>query len=373
MPLDGSYEPEIVASHAGLVYVHDDDPGIRRLKAGDGFQYLDPDDALVTDAGTLDRIRKLAIPPAYTDVWISPEPDGHIQATGRDARGRKQYRYHARWRESRDEGKFGRMAAFGRALPKIRTAVEADLARPGLPHDKVTALVVRLLELTLIRVGNDEYARTNRHFGLTTLLSRHAVVNGSTVRFEFKGKSGIKHSTGLTDRRLARVIKAVHDLPGQRLFQYVGEDGQRRPVGSTDVNAYLEAATGRHFTAKDFRTWAGTLAAAKALALQPHPASQTEAKHAVNLCIKATAGLLGNTPAVCRKAYVHPEVLKAFSDQALPASFTKADGEALERAVLRFLDGLAKRAGSRSSPRKLGPSPVQRSAAVLPGSPLPRG
>jgi DNA topoisomerase-1 len=346
VPLDGNLKPEIVARHAGLVYVHDDDPGIQRLRNGDDFSYLDPDGAPVTDPETLDRIRRLAIPPAYTEVWISTDPNGHIQATARDARGRKQYRYHARWRESRDEGKFGRMAAFGRALPKIRAAVDADLAKPGLPHDKVTALVVRLLELTLIRVGNDEYARSNKHFGLTTLLSRHAAVNGANVRFEFKGKSGVKHSTTLSDRRLARVIKAVHDLPGQRLFQYVGADGERRPVGSADVNAYLETVSGQHFTAKDFRTWAGTLAAAKALALQPNPASQAEARRALNLCIKAAAGLLGNTPAVCRKAYVHPEVLKAFSDQALPKSFAKADGEGLERAVLRFLDKLAKRAGS---------------------------
>jgi DNA topoisomerase-1 len=360
LPLDGSFEPEIVASRAGLVYVDDDDPGIRRLSVGDGFSYLDPDGTPVTDPETLDRIRALAVPPAYSDVWISTDPLGHIQATARDARGRKQYRYHARWRASRDEGKFGRMAAFGRALPKIRAAVDADLARPGLPHDKVTALVVRLLELTLIRVGNDEYARSNKHFGLTTLRSRHARVNGSEVRFEFKGKSGVNHSTGLTDRRLARVIKAVHDLPGQRLFQYLGADGQRRPIGSADVNAYLEAVTGRHFTAKDFRTWAGTLAAAKALALQPRPASQAEAKRALNLSIKATAGLLGNTPSVCRKAYVHPEVLKAFSDQALPASFAKADGEVLERAVLRFLDKLAKRADAARRNRILGPRPCGR-------------
>lgn len=344
MPLDGSFEPERVARHAGLVYVHDEDLTLRRIGSAHGFRYVDADDQPVTDAETLERIRHLAIPPAYADVRISPEPEGHIQAVARDAKGRKQYRYHPRWRETRDEGKFGRMAAFGRALPKIRAAVDADLARPGLPHDKVTALVVRLLELTLIRVGNDEYARTNKHFGLTTLLSRHATVNGTKVRFEFKGKSGVDHSTTLTDRRLARVIKAVHDLPGQRLFQFVDGEGQRHPVGSSDVNAYLEAATGRHFTAKDFRTWAGTLAAAKALALQPRPASQAEAKRLVNVCIKATAGLLGNTPAVCRKAYVHPEVLRAFSEQTLPASFTKVDGPEFERAVLRFLDKLARQA-----------------------------
>ena len=348
MPLDGSptleaSEPEVVAERAGLVYVHEDDAGITRHgKPPHGFSYRHPNGSEVRDKATLERIRHLAIPPAYTDVWISSDPDGHIQATGRDVKGRKQYRYHTRWSATRDEGKFARMAAFGRALPKIRAKVDQDLARPGLSHDKVTALVVRLLELTLIRVGNDEYAKTNKHFGLTTLLARHAKVNGATVRFEFMGKSGVKHSTGLRDRRLARAIKQVHDLPGQRLFQWVDADGARHPIGSADVNAYLEAATGKHFTAKDFRTWAGTLAAAKALAIQPAPASQTEAKRATNLCIKATAGLLGNTPAVCRKAYVHPEVLRAFAEQALPPSFAKAEGEAFERAALRFLDGLAK-------------------------------
>jgi DNA topoisomerase-1 len=341
LPLDGTIEPEIVASHAGLVYVHDNDPGLTRRRTKLGFDYLDPDDQHVTDEASLDRIRKLAIPPAWEQVWICSDPDGHIQATGRDLRGRKQYRYHERWRATRDEDKFARMAAFGRALPKIRAKVEQDLAVHGLSHDKVTALVVRLLELTLIRVGNDEYARANKHFGLTTLNTRHVEVAGNAVRFEFKGKSGVKHSTSLHDRRLARIIKAVHDLPGQRLFQYVDDDGRRHPVGSADVNAYLEAATGRHFTAKDFRTWHGTLAAAKALAMQPHPSSQAEAKRAVTLCIKATAGLLGNTPAVCRKAYVHSVVLDAFSERALPEAFATAEGEQFERAVLRFLDRLA--------------------------------
>jgi DNA topoisomerase-1 len=345
MPLDGSLEPEVFAAHAGLTYVHDDDAGIsRRGKGPHGFHYVRPDGSEVKDAATLDRIRHLAIPPAYTDVWISPDPDGHIQATGRDDRGRKQYRYHVRWSATRDEGKFGRMAAFGRALPKIRARVDADLAKRALSHDRVTALVVRLLELTLIRVGNDEYAKTNKHFGLTTLRSKHAKVHGASVKFEFTGKSGVKHATGLRDRRLARVIKQVHDLPGQRLFQWVDEDGQRHAIGSSDVNAYLRDITGQRFTAKDFRTWAGTLAAAKALALQPRPTSQAEAKRAVNLCIKATAGLLGNTPAVCRKAYVHPEVLKAFSEETLPPAFAKADGERFEKAVLRFLDKLAKKA-----------------------------
>jgi len=343
--LDGSLEPEAVAKHAGLVYVHDDDPGISRQgKAPPSYYYLRPDGSEVKDEATLERIRHLVIPPAYTDVWISLKANGHIQATGRDARGRKQYRYHPRWSATRDEGKFARMAAFGRALPKIRRKVDQDLAGRGLSHDKVTALVVRLLEMPLIRVGNDEYAKTNKHFGLTTLKTRHAKIDGSTVKFEFTGKSGVKHATGLNDRRLARVIKQVHDLPGQRLFQWVSADGDRHPVGSLDVNDYLHAVSGQSFTAKDFRTWAGTLAAAKALALQPRPKNQAEAKRAVNLCIKATAGLLGNTPAVCRKAYVHPEILKAFSEHALPPAFIKADGETFERAVLRFLDLLAKEA-----------------------------
>jgi DNA topoisomerase-1 len=342
LPLDGTVEPEIVASQAGLVYVHHEDPGVSRRRSKLGFDFYDADGRPVTDEATLERIRKLAIPPAWEQVWICPDPDGHIQAVGRDQRGRMQYRYHDRWRATRDEDKFARMAAFGRALPKIRAQVERDLAQHGLTHDKVTALVVRLLELTLIRVGNDEYAKANKHFGLTTLNTRHVEVAGNAVRFEFKGKSGVKHSTGVRDRRLARIVKAVHDLPGQRLFQYINGDGKPHPVGSADVNAYLEAATGQHFTAKDFRTWHGTLAAAKALALQPHPTSQTEAKHAVTLCIKATAGLLGNTPAVCRKAYVHPGVLEAFSEHALPSSFATAEGEKFERAVLRFLDKLAK-------------------------------
>lgn len=345
MPLDLTVEPEVVAVEAGLSYVHEGDPGIRREATPDGFDYVDPDGERVTEAATLERIRKLAIPPAYTDVWISTDPDGHIQATGRDARGRKQYRYHERWRSVRDGDKFARMAAFGRALPKIRAQVEKDLSSRGLTHDKVTALVVRLLELTLIRVGNDEYAKTNKHYGLTTLRSRHAKVQGAEVVFQFMGKSGVKHTAALKDRRLARIVRQVHDLPGQRLFQYVDESGERRPVGSSDVNAYLRRITGRNFTAKDFRTWAGTMAAAKALALQPHPETQAAAKRAMTLCVKATAGLLGNTPAVCRKAYIHPEVLTAFEGKALPPAFAKADGPAFERALLRFLDKLAKAEG----------------------------
>jgi DNA topoisomerase-1 len=241
----------------------------------------------VKDAETLARIRKLAIPPAYSDVWICPDPYGHIQATGRDAKGRKQYRYHPDWTALQAETKFARMAAFGRALPQIRERVNRDLAKPGLPREKVLAAVVRLLELTLIRVGNDEYARTNKHFGLTTMRDRHVSIEGSEVGFEFTGKSGIKHKTGLKDRRLARVIKACQDVPGQRLFQYLDREGQRHAIGSVDVNAYLKEISGEEqFTAKDFRTWAGTIAAAKALAMQPQPQSATEAKRLLTTCVR---------------------------------------------------------------------------------------
>ena len=329
------------AEAAGLTYVNDEDPGIRRRRSGVSFRYVAPDGKTVRDAATLDRIRKLAIPPAYEDVWICPDPNGHIQATGRDARGRKQYRYHERWRSVRDETKYARMAAFGRALPQIRARVDADLRRHGLPKDKVTAAVVRLLELTFMRVGNDEYAKSNKHFGLTTLRDRHARFHGAELEFVFKGKSGVEHRTSVHDRRLARIVKSCQDIPGQRLFQYYDAEGHRHPIGSSDVNAYLREITGEDFTAKDFRTWAGTIAAAKALAMQPPPANEREAKHAVTVCVKATAGLLGNTPAVCRSAYIHPEVLKAFADGRLPAHFAQAEGEAYETAVLAFLDALS--------------------------------
>ena len=342
MPLDGDQPNPAFAKAAGLVYVSDEEPGIRRLGASRaGFDYRGPQGKPVRDPETLERIRKLAIPPAYTDVWICPDPNGHIQATGRDARGRKQYRYHPHWREVRDETKFAHMAAFGRALPAIRERLNADLARHGLPREKVLAAVVRLLEATLIRVGNDEYARTNKHFGLTTLRNRHVHLHGAELTFEFKGKSGVTHNTGLHDRRLARIVKACQHIPGQRLFQYLDEAGHRRAIGSHDVNAYLREISGHDFTAKDFRTWNGTLAAAKALSLQPAPQSEAEAKRLTTLCVKATAGLLGNTPAVCRAAYIHPGVLTAFAEGRLPKGFAKAEGDRFEAAVLKFLDALA--------------------------------
>lgn len=322
---------------AGLTYVTDQDPGLRRKPArGSGFNYLDVDGKPVTDEKTLDRIRALAIPPAWTDVWISPRANGHIQATGRDARGRKQYRYHARWQAERGAGKYDRLLAFGRALPRLRKRVEEDLARRGLPREKVLAAVIRVMEMTLIRVGNEEYAKTNKSFGLTTLRDRHAKVGSSRAVFEFKGKSGKVHQTGFNDRRLARVVKACQDLPGQRLFQYLDEDGQRRAVESADVNAYIREALGDDFSAKDFRTWAGTVAAARALTM-PECADLSASKRNVNTCVKAVAGLLGNTAAVARSAYIHPAILDAYAEGKLDLKPGKEE-RAFELAVLRFLE-----------------------------------
>lgn len=322
---------------ARLTYVSDFDPGIRRKTAGHGFNYLDPNGKPVTDEATLDRIRKLAIPPAWTDVWIAPTERGHIQAIGRDVRGRKQYRYHERWREVRDGGKFDRLIAFGRALPKLRKQVDRDLARRGLPREKVLAAVIRVMEITLIRIGNEEYAKANRSFGLTTLRDRHARIGSQSAAFEFRGKSGKVHKTGFSDRRLARVVKACQDLPGQRLFQYLNEDGQRHSVESADVNAYLRDVLGEDFSAKDFRTWAGTLAAARALVALAEGATESEAKRNVVTCVKAVAGVLGNTPAVCRKAYIHPAILEAYEAGKLSLKDTASD-RAFELAVLKLLE-----------------------------------
>ena len=352
---------EAVAEAAGLIYVHEDDPGLSRVKTATGFDYVDAKGRPVTDMKVLDRIRALAVPPAYVDVWICRSPRGHIQATGRDERGRKQYRYHELWAAARAETKFARMAAFGRALPALREKVDHDLQKRGLPRDKVVATVVRLLEITMIRVGNDEYAKANKSFGLTTLRNRHLHLDGSEVQFEFKGKSGVQHKASVRDRRLARVVKSIQELPGQRLFQYLDECGERCAVESDDVNAYLGEATGEHFTAKDFRTWAGTLAAAKALSMHPAPTTAREAKKTVTLCVKATAGLLGNTPAVCRSAYIHPAVVKAFIDRRLPEVFANADGDALETEVLAFLDALAEEVAAET-----GRSPKAQVAASKP-------
>ena len=276
----------------------------------------------------LQRIKSLAIPPAWTQVWICLDPEGHLQATGRDARGRKQHRYHPRWREIRDETKYARMLAFARALPKIRRRVRKNLALPGLPANKVLATVVRLLEVSLIRVGNDEYARENESFGLTTMRNRHVDVNGSLLRFHFRGKSGKKHVVDVHDRRLARIVKSCQDLPGQELFQYVDEQGVLQDVKSGDVNNYLREISGQDFTAKDFRTWAGTVLGALALREFQKFDSQAQAKKNIVQAIQAVAQLLGNTPAVCRKCYMHPEVIEAYLDGSLVETLKqRAEGQ----------------------------------------------
>jgi DNA topoisomerase-1 len=310
-------DPLASAKAAGLRYVSDAKPGIRRKRSGKGFVYLDPDGRPIHDPEVLARIKALVIPPAWSDVWIAPHPNGHIQATGRDDRGRKQYRYHPRWRCVRDASKYGRMMAFGQALPRIRKRVEGDLARPGLPKEKVLATVVRLLETTLIRVGNEEYARANRSFGLTTMRDRHVAIGEGTIRFGFRGKSGIWHTIDLNDRRLARVVRRCRDLPGQELFQYLDEAGEPRTIDSEDVNAYLHAIAGEDFTAKDFRTWAGTVLAALALREFEAFDSKTQAKKNVVRAIEAVAERLGNTPTVCRKCYVHPEIINTYLDGSM--------------------------------------------------------
>jgi DNA topoisomerase-1 len=325
------------ARRPSLTYVNDQAQGVRRVARGKGFSYVDQDGRAVKDAATLDRIAALVIPPAWTGVWICPDPDGHIQAIGRDQRSRKQYRYHPEWRADRDARKYDRMAAFGRALPRLRRRVAADLSRRGLPREKVLAAVVSLLELTLIRVGNDEYARTNKSFGLTTMRKRHLKLAGGGAVFEFTGKSGKRHRTGFRDRRLARIVAACQELRGQRLFQYLDDEGQRRAIESSDVNDYIRAACGDDFSAKDFRTWAGSLAALEALSLVPKPETGAEARRTLNTCVKAVAGLLGNTPAVCRAAYIHPRVLEAFETHALPKR-RGASPRALELALLGLVD-----------------------------------
>ncbi len=328
--------PEETAREAGLRYLPDDRPGITRKGAGTGFSYRRPDGERITDKKTLARIKSLAIPPAWTDVWISPSPNGHVQATGRDAKGRKQYRYHPKWREARDENKYEHVLAFGKALPRIRERVEQDLRRPGLPPEKVLAAIVRLLETTLIRVGNDEYARQNKSYGLTTMRDRHAEINGASVTFSFNGKSGIEHKVDLHDRRLARIVKQCREIPGQELFQYIDEDGNRRDVGSADVNAYLKEICGEDFTAKDFRTWAGTKLAAEALAEFEAFDSDVAAKKNVVAAIERVASRLGNTTAVCRKCYVHPAVIDAYMDGDTVASIRDRAG----RELARHLDDL---------------------------------
>ena len=310
-------DPQAAAEDAGLRYVSDRMPGVRRRGAGKGFTYIGPDGSRITDDARIAWFRRLAIPPAWTEVWISPVKNGHIQATGRDARGRKQYRYHPRWREVRDQAKYGRLIEFARALPRIRRRTERDLRRRGLPREKVLALVIRLLEASLIRVGNDEYARENRSYGLSTMRDRHVEVRGARIRFRFRGKSGKEHEVEVLDRRLARLVRQCQELPGQELFQYLDADGARQDVTSGDVNDYLREASGDDFTAKDFRTWAGTVAASMALQEFIEIDDEAGRKKAIVRAIEDVAEQLGNTPTVCRACYVHPDVLDSYLDGTL--------------------------------------------------------
>jgi DNA topoisomerase-1 len=321
------------AIEAGLRYVSDDMPAIRREKSGREIRYRYPTGDIVQEPEVLNRIKSLAIPPAWRDVWICPDPAGHLQATGRDDRKRKQHRYHPRWREIRDENKYGRMVAFGKALPKIRKRVFRDLSLRGLTRNKVLAAVVRLLEVSLIRVGNQEYARENDSFGLTTMRDRHVDVNGSTIDFNFRGKSGKWHKIGIRDRRLAKVVKSCQDLPGQELFQYLDEDGNRQDVKSTDVNDYLREISGQDFTAKDFRTWAGTVLGAMALREFEQFDSTTQAKKNIVQAIENVAMRLGNTPAVCRKCYVHPDIIDSYLDGTLVRTLKRRAEEQLATSL----------------------------------------
>jgi DNA topoisomerase-1 len=338
-------EPEASARAASLRYVGDGRAGITRRRTGTGFSYRAPDGTVIRDRETLGRIRALAIPPAWTDVWICPIAIGHLQATGRDARGRKQYRYHRKWHEVRDETKYGRMILFGSTLPRIRARRDQDLELPGLPRNKLLATIVLLLEATLIRVGNDEYARTNRSYGLTTLKNRHVDIKGANIHFNFRGKGGKEHAIKVNDRRLARLVRQCRDLPGQDLFQYVDEEGAPQPVNSGDVNEYLRLISGEEFTAKDFRTWAGTLLAATELGTTGRVPAATEAKAVIARAVESVSRQLGNTPAICRKCYIHPRVLEAYQDEALfgrwKAELADAPEEnglrREERALLRFL------------------------------------
>lgn len=318
------------ARAARLVYVSDAMPGIRRQRKGSGFAYLRPDASVIRDQRELRRIRALAVPPAYSDVWICAEPDGHIQATGRDARGRKQYRYHPRWREVRDAAKYQDMIAFGRLLPGLRARVSEDMGKRGLPREKVLATIVWLLQATLIRVGNEDYAKENQSFGLTTLRNRHVEIEGATLRFEFKGKSGKLWQLQLHDRRIARVVRACQELPGQELFQYRDEAAVLHGVSSDDVNRYLREISGEDITAKHFRTWAGTVLAAIALSEFEAVDSDALAKKNIRAAIERVAKRLGNTPTICRKCYIHPEVLEAYLDGAQLEGVSREIDQALE-------------------------------------------
>ena len=350
--------PDQTAASAGLQYVTDHLPGIRRQRVGSGFRYVTPHGSFLRDAKTLQRIRSLAIPPAWTDVWICPHPLGHLQATGRDARRRKQHRYHPRWRQVRDEAKYDRILDFAAALPAIRKHVGADLTEQKLSRNKVVAAVVQLLEKTAIRVGNDEYARDNKSYGLTTLRDAHAQVSGATIHFKFRGKSGKFHDISFSDARLARIVRRCQELPGRELFQYLDDDGQVQDLNSADVNQYLREVTGRDFTAKDFRTWMGTVLAARALQEMTAFASDSQGKRNVLKAIEAVAGILGNTRSVCRKCYVHPAIIDSYLDRTLAQALSARGGQRLagphdlnrtETAVLALLQRRLRRDPQRRS------------------------
>lgn len=336
-------DPAASAEAAGLRYTCDDRPGIRRRRCGAGFCYYTPDGTLIRNPAERRRIDTLAIPPAWQDVWICPSPRGHLQATGRDARGRKQYRYHSGWIELRSDLKYERLLSFGRILPEIRRRTDADLAKRGLVRERVLALVVRLLERSMIRIGSPEYVRENSSYGLTTLRRRHVAVTGSRVYFAFRGKSGMEHEITVADRRLARLVRRLLEIPGQTLFYYLDEEERPQSIESDDVNAYLTEVTGENFTAKDFRTWRGTVHAASALLSLGPAATERGAKRNITAAVKETAHVLGNRPAVCRRYYIHPAVLDGYRDGTLFAAAASPDSgppelDAEERILLRFLE-----------------------------------
>lgn len=349
-------EPDVeaveAAEEAGLRYVSDDRPGYTRKPKDDDFEYFDTEGKPIRDEQRLSRIKRLVIPPAWTDVWICPAANCHIQATGRDARRRKQYRYHDRWREIRDENKYDRVVGFAKTLPKIRKRVAEDIKLTGLQRNKILATVVQLLERTFIRIGNEEYARDNKSFGLTTMKDRHVDVKGSKLRFRFRGKSGRDHEIDVTDQRIAKIVRKLQDLPGQDLFQYVDDEGAVRDITSQDVNDYLREITGENYTAKDFRTWAGTVLTAMALKAQEKFETNKQAKGNVTTAIKAVSTILGNTPAVCRKCYVHPAIVENYLDGNSIEGLKQQTDEALEKedvdlesaegAVLKFLQARLK-------------------------------
>jgi len=335
---DGSHDfSHAVEVPKGLTYCSDAYPGLTRVRSGKGFSIRDADGKVVRDRAVLDRIRMLAIPPAWTDVWICPRATGHIQATGRDVKGRKQYRYHNDWSTHRSGNKFDKMSAFARALPRLRARVEADLGTRGTTQAKVVATAVRLLEITLIRVGNAQYAKQNRSYGLTTLHKRHLEVDGAGLSFAFRGKSGVDHRISLRDRRLATIVRSLRDLPGQQLFKYRDADGHLVPITSDDVNAYIREAMGDQFSAKDFRTWAGTVSAARALRDMEPPTSPTDARRKITQCCKAVSGLLGNTPTVCRSSYVHPDVFELFETGRIADALPGPDAKSFEPALIKLL------------------------------------